>query len=296
MGKSSPRAPAAPDPTATANAQAAANVQAARTTAALNRVNQYTPFGSVTYQNVGEEELNRRLTDRYNQYQAGTYRPDYGVNSFGAQIQEGWRGDIERENLMRELGTNADRWESRVNIDPRLQGAIDNVYGILGTPIDPNSAGASRDAAANAMLQRVNPQMEQQRNALDTRLRNQGLTPGSEAWQNAWREYGMQENDMRLAIDSQAENERSRALQNMLTMRQAPLNEVLALMNGTQVGGGNGGGVNVAPADITSAIGMNQAAQQQAYQGKVANQQGNNAAAAAGVGAAASIAAAAIIA
>ena len=53
MGKKSPSAPAAPDPVATANAQAAANKEAAYETARLNRINQITPYGSLTYENIG---------------------------------------------------------------------------------------------------------------------------------------------------------------------------------------------------------------------------------------------------
>ena len=49
MGKSTPSAPAAPDPYATANAQADANIRAAQATAALNRVNQIGPRGSITW-------------------------------------------------------------------------------------------------------------------------------------------------------------------------------------------------------------------------------------------------------
>ena len=43
MGKSSPRAPAAPDPYATAAAQGAMNKETAETQARLNRVDEYTP-------------------------------------------------------------------------------------------------------------------------------------------------------------------------------------------------------------------------------------------------------------
>lgn len=49
MGKSSPSPPAAPDPVALANAQSASNVQTAQKTAELNRINQYTPYGSIEW-------------------------------------------------------------------------------------------------------------------------------------------------------------------------------------------------------------------------------------------------------
>lgn len=54
MGKkSSPVAPAAPDPVATANAQGVQNRAAAVTQANLNRIDQYTPQGSITYDQIG---------------------------------------------------------------------------------------------------------------------------------------------------------------------------------------------------------------------------------------------------
>jgi hypothetical protein len=46
-------APAAPDPYAVANAQGAANIDAARITTALNRANQVTPYGSLTWAQGG---------------------------------------------------------------------------------------------------------------------------------------------------------------------------------------------------------------------------------------------------
>lgn len=55
MGKDTPKQPAPPDPVATANAQAAANTQAAVTQAGLNRINQVTPQGSLTYSQHGTD-------------------------------------------------------------------------------------------------------------------------------------------------------------------------------------------------------------------------------------------------
>lgn len=72
MGKkSTPAAPAAPDPVATANAQASANTQAAITQANLNRIDQVTPQGSIRYSQIG---TNADGTPRYQQTQ--TYSPD----------------------------------------------------------------------------------------------------------------------------------------------------------------------------------------------------------------------------
>ena len=46
-------APAAPDPYAVATAQGTANIDAARITTALNRANQITPYGNLTWSRGG---------------------------------------------------------------------------------------------------------------------------------------------------------------------------------------------------------------------------------------------------
>ena len=44
---------------------------------------------------------------------------------------------------------------------------------------------SSRNRVEEALFGRMNPQIEQTRLALETRLRNQGLAPGGEAWMNS---------------------------------------------------------------------------------------------------------------
>lgn len=54
MGKSTPRAPAPPDPVATAAAQGQMNADTARLNAQLNRVNTVSPYGTTTFSNQGD--------------------------------------------------------------------------------------------------------------------------------------------------------------------------------------------------------------------------------------------------
>lgn len=369
MGKGRPSAPPAPDPAATANAQAAANIDAARAQATLNRVDQYTPTGSITYRNVGAEEVQRRLDDRVAQWGRGEYVGNYGNDSYGKPIQETWITDRERAQIMQDMGANADRWEAVTTLSPEQQRILDLqqqgqiAYGetamaqlprlqeLLSKGFSLDSAGTltptvtaggavpqanigygaeSRARVEQALMDRLNPSLMQQRDALDTRLRNQGLTPGSEAWATGMREQAMSDTDARLGVIaqggqeettqanianmlfgqqmqgaqfglqrdsvafSQADQARQRMIEKLLAERQIPLNEISALLGGPQVSMPQfqqAAPVSVTPADYTSAVGMNQASQNTAYQGKVANQQANNATAAAGVTAAVSAAA-----
>lgn len=285
MGKKSPSPPPAPDPAATAAAQMQMNKDTALTQAALNRTDQVTPTGSVTWQRTGE--LDPTGLERWRQ-----------ITSLSPDQQR-----------LLDLSESA-----QITYGEAANKQLQQVQDTLARPIDfaglpgLSDAATNRQAAANAMYGRIAPQQEQQRAALDARLRNQGLTPGSEAWTNAWREYGMQENDLRLAVDAQAGSEmnrvygteaanRQRALEELIAQRQMPVNEASALLTGQMLSPPQFSPtpqVNVAPTDYLGAVGMNQAAQNQAYQGRVAAQQGNNAAAAGAATAVATTAAAII--
>ena len=56
MGKKTPKAPAAPDPYATAAAQTASDKETAWYNAQLANMDQVTPYGNLTYQNLGTKE------------------------------------------------------------------------------------------------------------------------------------------------------------------------------------------------------------------------------------------------
>ncbi|XEN31258.1 hypothetical protein M728_001855 [Ensifer sp. WSM1721] len=62
----------------------------------------------------------------------------------------------------------------------------------------------------NALMARLNPQLERDRAALETRLANQGLQPGSEAYNRAIDEANRTSNDARIAAVLNAGQEQSR--------------------------------------------------------------------------------------
>jgi len=72
---------------------------------------------------------------------------------------------------------------------PDLQGRLD----LSGLPQAPIGAGTT---AQQAIMGRLQPQLERQRAQLQTQLANQGITPGSEAYRNAMTEQGQRENDL----------------------------------------------------------------------------------------------------
>jgi hypothetical protein len=270
MGKSAGRAPAPPDPTVVANAQARANMDAA----AANRVDTFTPFGSVTYNRINEDAARQRADLAFRDFQAGTYRP---ANPAGGDWAEGqtptFNWDREYEAALNS-GPNANRWSATQELTPQAQTLVNNLFQDAG-------ADGGRARVEDALFQRLNPILERDRAGLETRLRNQGLTPGGEAYTNAMGDFGRNVNDARLAVIGQAGNEQSRAIQALLQL------------SGAAPQGGGGGGGGVAPVDVQSIYGNQQAGQQAQYQARAANAASGNAAAA-GIASAAITAAAAI--
>jgi hypothetical protein len=86
-------------------------------------------------------------------------------------------------------------------------GASGNIQTAL--PNADNYSG-DRQRVEDALYSRLNPQLEQDRSALETRLANQGITPGSRAYDNAMNLYGQQVNDARNQVVLAGGQEQSR--------------------------------------------------------------------------------------
>jgi len=106
-------------------------------------------------------------------------------------------------------------------------------------------------------MSRLNPSLARQRVSTETNLINQGLRPGSEAYNNAINLLGQQETDARtqavlqgLNLDIGANQQgfgqaleagkfgntaQQQALAEAIQLRQLPLNEITALMSGSQI-------------------------------------------------------------
>lgn len=93
--------------------------------------------------------------------------------------------------------------------------------------------------AQQAILSRLNPQLSQQEDALRTRLANQGITLGSEAYNREMALQSQRANDLQMQAALQGINldqaNRSAALQEQAYMQDRPLNLINALRSGNQV-------------------------------------------------------------
>lgn len=239
---SKPQAPPPPDPSQTINAQTASNEQTARTNAQLNRVNQYTPFGSVTYGNEGDT-WSQTVTESPAQAQLRSLNEQQGA----ALGQLG----IDQTNRVSNILSKP--YESR-RID--LAGALGN-YGedVENRTFDLATKGLDRE-------------FDRSEESLRTRLANQGINAGTDAFDAEMRSFNEGKGDafsnaMLNARDT-ARTDRSSAMSEALGQygidstadladRQNPLNEIIALMGATQttpINPGQAAQTNVAGTDV----------------------------------------------
>lgn len=238
-----PSVPAPPDPVATANAQAAANKDTAIAQQQLNMVDQYTPYGNLTYEQVGS-------------WADGT--PRFKSNTvLSPDQQRNLEQQSQFDNLVNQLG---------ISQTQKLSGHLDS-------PINLNNE-AVESRLMELGSKRLNPLFEQRRQSQLTELMNRGIAPGSEAFENERRALMEQEND---AFNQLLLSGRGQAVQESLTARNQPINEITALMSGGQVSQPNFTGTpqtNVAGTDVAGltmdAYRYGPLAQ---YQAKVGNQQ-----------------------
>lgn len=262
-------APPAPDPAATAAAQAQLNKDAAIASARLSQIDEVTPWGSALYTPTGE------TADGIERYQRTVTLDPSDQRSL----------DMERAIGERLLGLGQDQLG-------RIANSVAQPFSFDGLPEAPGVDDAARKAAEDALYgrytSRLDPQFDEQRRALETRLANQGIVQGTEAWQRAMDQFGRTMNDAYAGARRDAVaggtaelsnlfGLRSTARQNALAERTfergLPLQELAAFM-------GTAPGItaptfssiptqNVAPADITGPTAM-------AYQGQIANAQAKN--------------------
>jgi hypothetical protein len=216
MGKSSaPPPPAAPDYAAAATAQGAANQKSAQQTAVLSNPNIISPYGNqtVTYDMAGgydgtpQATVTQTLTPDAQatlNAQQGVQRSlanlgQQGVNT--AQRVMGTPFNYNGPGIQTSLGQN-----TPVNYGPAMgqygtaSGINADQYGNLKSSADMSGVAAMPVNAGmtgqQAIMARLQPQLAQQSAATAQQLANQGITPGSEAYNNAMREQQQGQNDL----------------------------------------------------------------------------------------------------
>ena len=248
-------APTPPDPYETAGAQTEQNFFTSLMNQSMGTMDQTTPYGSLTYSKEGFETITGPDGTTYEV-------PRYSASvSLSPDAQGAVDANIGASRNMAELA----------------QGQSQRLGDIMGAQPDiRDTVAGTRDQAEAALMSRLNPQLERDRESLRTSLANQGIREGSTAFDRAMGRFGEQSNDARMQAILNAGGEQSRAIQNEIALRSAPINEITAAMSGGQVNMPqftNAPGVTMDNVDTAGLIMDEYNAQMQNYQMKQAQQQ-----------------------
>lgn len=213
---------AAPDPKETAAAQAQMNKETAIAQYGLNATNQVTPQGTLTYKQIGTWD------DGTPRYEATTaYSPtEQNIYETGAQT---------RQNL--------------ANIGSSQSAKIGD---LLNTPYSLNEATQNKIAQLQKGF--LDPQWTEQESRLKDQLLNSGVRQGSEAYTRATRDFST---NRQRAYDQSYLDAYNTAQSSSLAERNQPINEITALMSGSQVSNpsfSNTPTPGVAPTDYLGAV------------------------------------------
>jgi hypothetical protein len=204
-----PVAPAAPDPVATAKAQGDMNQNTATTQQLLNMTNQVTPDGTLSYDQTGSTSF------------TGADGRTYSVPRFTAT-----QTLSPTQQALKDL---TDKTKTNLgNIGVNQSAKIGD---LLGTNLKLGNE-ATEARLMDLGSKRLDPMFARNEDALRTRLSNSGIMPGSEAWKAEMDQFGMGKND---AYNSLLLSGRGQANTELLAERNAPINEITALMSGSQV-------------------------------------------------------------
>lgn len=229
--------------TGAAVAQGIANKEAAVASSRLNNPNVVNPYGTQTWQEGATAEDRPTLTQTFSPEQQALYEQS-----------------MQTKGLLGGLGTQG---------ATALQGIIGNSLDLSGAPAAPGSAEQTRQGAYDAIMSRVNEDTTGQRDQRNSDLIAAGIRPGTKAYDDAQNQISRQYNDARqqaiLASGQEGQRDftmdtqrRKDAIAEILAGRQTPLNEINALMSGSQVSNpfaipGAAQNSNIAPAPIFGA-------------------------------------------
>jgi len=221
--------PKAPNPREQAQAQTATNKETAYWNAVLQNVNQNTPYGSISWEQQGD----------------GTYDPNKppqftSTINLSPEQQQILDSQNRQGIAMNELGEQQIGRITDVVADPYSYSGIQNTL-----PMESDIMSA-QTRAEEALMSRMNPQFAQQEEALRTRLINQGIGQGSQAYQREMDSFNQAQNDARMQAilagqqyggnaQNQALQRRTQEIDEYNTQRNAPLNEYIGLTSGTQI-------------------------------------------------------------
>lgn len=217
--KDSPSPPPPPDYTGAAVAQGAANKETAIASNLLNNPNVTNPYGTQIWSG-GESGERPYLTQTLSPEQQALYNQQ-----------------LETKGLLGDLGTSG---------ATALKGIVGTGVDFSGAPSAPGSADATRQKVIDAMMGRANEDYGKQTDQANSDLVAAGIRPGTKAYSDRMQMIERSRNDARNLAEVAGGNAASQSytmdaqrrkdsIAELLAQRQIPLNEITALMSGSQV-------------------------------------------------------------
>ena len=222
--------------------------KAAEATAAGNRVNQITPYGSLTY---SEGPLDTK----------------------GNQT---WTANVSLSPEQQQLLDIQNR--TSLGLGNLQQQGLGYVSNMMANPFDtsslPQTGINAGETMTDSIMRRLQPQIAQQQQSFDAKMANQGIPVGSEAYKRAYRDFAAGQNDARtsaivggmntgLQANQQAYNQQLANADLAMRKYNLPLAQLAAFQNASQPGYVNPYNQAATPgADYTSAMGLTNQSQQ----------------------------------
>lgn len=203
------KAPKAPDPYATAQAQSQFNQNTAVQSQLLNMVNQNNPWGSVNYSQNGSTSFMGADGKTY------TVPKFTQTTTFTPEQQAIFDASQQAEGNLANLAADQSKF---------LQGYLDK-------PFEFNNQGAEK-WAYDLASPRILAQQGQNETQLRNRLVNSGIRPGTDAWNTEMTRLTNANSDQ---LNQLALTGRGQAFSENLATRNQPINEITALLSGSQV-------------------------------------------------------------
>ena len=221
-------APPPPDPYAVANAQGAANIEAARVTTALNRANQITPWGSLTWSRSGDNPdawtstitLDPRIQSLLDSSLATSQGLQTAINNSLASTTSTLSSPLSIPEAIDINGIRQSVEGRYTDLQPSLQAAnalasmgragvgeqlnrLRNLYSqdfnYNSAPAMPTADEATRQRVEDALYSRatarLDPRFAQEQDKLISSLAAQGITQGSEAYNRELQNFNNAKND-----------------------------------------------------------------------------------------------------
>ena len=269
-----PAPPATPNYEAAAKAQGEANLDATKAGAQMNNPNVINPYGTqnVTWgkgfdqagYDTALSDYNNKVAQRDAAWQAwdrgGRSGPFDSIDprTSGPPDKSKFNIDGNQATVVQKLSPDQQvlldkGTAAKIGMtDLALQGT-GLAKDVLGKSLDfstlpnaPGSADATRTKVLDAMMSRINEDSGRQESQLQSRLLASGIPKGSQAYNDAMALEGRKRTDasnqaylasgQEMTRDFQTDTQRRKdALAEMMTERQTPINEMTALMSGSQV-------------------------------------------------------------